>query len=103
MYEFRIITQADGKTTLWAYGILKSDDCRKMLEIVQFMLDSMSGIEDFSMLICVDGGDKPGIRVPLSTIVGIYGMYRRDFHDRLINKPTWTKQTFDMKEVSRWG
>lgn len=103
MYEFRIITQADGKTTLWAYGTIKSDDCRGMLEIVQFMLDSADTIEDFSIIIRVDGGNTPGVRLPLSDLIAIYGMYKRDFHERLKNKPTWNKQTFDMKEVSLWG
>jgi len=38
----------------------------------------------------------------ITDIIAIYGMYKRDFHERLKNKPTWNKQTFDMKEVIRW-
>ena len=46
MYEYRITTISEGKRTLWAYGTINSANCTAMLEVIQFILDSCSGVED---------------------------------------------------------
>lgn len=102
MCEYRITTISEGRRTLWAYGTINSANCTAMLEVIQFILDSCSRVEDYYIMICAEGGKAPSVSAPLTTIIAIYGMYKRDFHERLENKPTWTKHTFDLLEVSIW-
>lgn len=103
MYRYHITTYENGRTTLWAYGDIMTNNCIPMLEVIQFILDSCNNITDYTVTIRPDDKNMNDVHIPMLSIISIYGMYRRDFHERLEDKPTWNKSTFDIQEVAPWG